>query len=112
MRQRSSAVSEVSTVTASTFGGATFAFWAPSFAPSTAAAIIFAPPCAWTVMSPTPNSPARLAASSTVLGMSCSFRSRKTCAPWSVKVFTAAGPCSTKRDRPTFTQPTCSRTFL
>jgi len=65
----------VNTVTASSCG-------APgSLAACAAAAIICPPPPAWTVRSDAPVPVTERTAPATVLGMSCSFRSRKTSNP-------------------------------
>ena len=65
----------VNTVTASSFG-------APgALAACTAAFIIGSPPPAWTVSSDAPTPATDRTAPATVLGISCSFRSRNTSYP-------------------------------
>ena len=85
---------DVSTVTARICGGASPALEAPVAAPDSAAPNMARPPEACTVSSPTPSAAARAAASSTVLGMSWSFRSRKTRSPRSRRCRTRSGPAA------------------
>src|SRR5439155_24583953 len=89
-----------STVTATTRGPSRPASAAPFAAPSTAARTMSGPPSACTVSRPTPNRPASRAAAPTELGMSWSFKSRKT-GMRSRTRSTAAGPAATKSSSPT-----------
>ena len=61
---------------ANIFGAGWWAALAPANNPRLAANIMSLPPAAWTVVNATPNRPNCHAAFSTVLGMSCSFKSK------------------------------------
>src|SRR5437588_1474937 len=89
-----------STVTPSTPGRSTPASAAPASAPCTAASTIWTPPGAWTVRSAAPSRPAFRAARPTVVGMSCSLRSRNTGTRLRIRI-TASGPAAVNSSRPT-----------
>src|SRR5262245_20038213 len=92
-----------STVTATTAGAGRPA-GAPSDAPRTAAATIASPPSACTVSMSMPSRAALRAACSTVVGMSCSLRSRNTGANARTRS-TDAGPCAANSSSPTLRRP-------
>src|SRR6266536_400407 len=77
-------------------------------AASRAASSISRPPSAWTVTIAAPERDAAATARPTVVGMSWSFRSRKTRAPVSATSATIEGPSATNASRPTFSQPALS----
>ena len=79
-------------------------------APRTAARTISSPPAACTVSREAPLAAALRAAPSTVLGMSCSLRSRKTGRPSDAAARTAGGPSAVKSSSPTLSMPTSGAT--
>ena len=96
----------VSTVTPSTRGASARSMAACSWAAFSAAASISVPPEAWTVVICTPRSVAAMTALATVLGMSCSLRSRNTFAPVARSLRTMSGPPLTNNCLPTLNAPT------
>ena len=55
----------------------------------------------------TPSRPTSRTAPATVLGMSCSLRSRKIGSPIAATAATPCGPCAEKNSRPSLMPPTC-----
>ena len=82
---------------------------APSAMPSTAARTMASPPCVCTVANATPSPPRTRAARATVVGMSCSLRSRKTRYPSAMRADTASGPAAANSSRPTLATPNQGR---
>ena len=76
-----------------------------ALSPATAASSMRRPPLAWTVSMAAPRAAQLAAARSTVAGMSCSLRSRKTRGPMSATSVTRRGPCAAKASRPILSQP-------
>src|SRR5579862_3647048 len=77
---------------------------------STAARIIASPPALWSVKNSGSSASAARTAPATVLGISCSFRSRKSFFLLPAAMRTPAGPCAAKNSSPSFTPPTAPDT--